>query len=35
LYRKKAKAFFAALLETLFELVRKGFKTQNWQLLAA
>jgi len=32
LYRKKAKAFFAALLETLFELVRKGFKTQNWQL---
>ena len=35
LYRKKAKAFFVALLETLFELVRQRFTTQTLQLLAA
>jgi len=35
LYRRKAKAFFAALMETLFELVRKRFTTQNKQPMAA
>jgi len=35
LYRRKVKAFFVALVETLFELVRKSFTTQNRQLLAA
>lgn len=35
LYRRKTKAFFAALMETLFELVRKRFTTQTLQLLAA
>jgi|YelNatPaOPRAMG01_1025707.scaffolds.fasta_scaffold12393_2 hypothetical protein len=34
LYQKKAKAFFSVLVETLFELVRNGFKTKNWQLFA-
>jgi len=34
-YRKKAKAFFAALLETLFELARKSFTMQTLQVLAA
>jgi hypothetical protein len=35
LYRRKVKAFFVSLVETLFELVRKSFTTQNRQLLAA
>ncbi len=34
-YRKKAKAFFVALMETLFELVRKSFTTQILQPMAA
>jgi len=34
-YRKKAKAFFVALMETLFELVRKRFTMQNKQPMAA
>lgn len=33
-YRRKAKAFFAALMETLFELVRKSFITQILQPMA-
>jgi hypothetical protein len=35
LYRRKTKAFFAALMETLFELVRKIFITQILQPMAA
>jgi len=35
LYRKNAKAFFAAFMETLFELVGKRFTTQNKQPMAA
>jgi hypothetical protein len=35
LYRKKAKAFFVALMETLFELVRKIFTAQILQPMAA
>jgi hypothetical protein len=35
LYRRKAKAFFAALMETLFELVRKSLTTQILQPMAA
>jgi len=35
MYWKKAKAFFVALMETLFELVRKRFTTQNKQPIAA
>jgi len=34
-YQKKVKAFFVALMETLFELVRKRFTKQNKQLIAA
>ena len=34
-YRKKAKAFFVALMETLFELIRKRFTMQNKQPMAA
>ena len=34
-YRKKAKAFFVALMETLFELIRKRFTMQNKQPIAA
>jgi len=35
LYRRKAKAFFMALLDTLFEMVRIAFGKQIWQLIAA
>jgi len=34
-YREKAKAFFVAFMEILFELVRKGFTTQDKQPMAA
>jgi len=34
-YRRKAEAFFAALMETPFELVRKSFTTQILQPMAA
>jgi len=35
LYRRKAKAFFAALLDTLVEMVRRAFGKRIWQLVAA
>jgi len=34
-YREKAKAFFVALLEILFELVKKRFSTPTLQPMAA
>jgi hypothetical protein len=35
LYRRKAKAFFAALLDILVEMVRIAFGKRIWQLVAA
>jgi len=35
IYRRKAKAFFAALLDTLVERLRIAFGKQIWQLIAA
>ncbi len=35
LYRKKVKAFFMALLDTVFERVKRAIRKQIWQLMAA
>jgi hypothetical protein len=35
LYRRKAKAFFVALLDTIFEMVRIVFGKRICQLIAA
>jgi hypothetical protein len=35
LYRKKAKAFFVALVDILFEMVRRASRTRMWQPVAA
>jgi hypothetical protein len=35
LYRRKAKSFFVALLDTLVERLRRAFGKQIWQLIAA
>lgn len=35
LYRRKANAFFVALLDTLFEMVRRAFGKRIWESVAA
>ncbi len=35
LYRRKVKAFFVALLDTVFEMVRRAFWKRIWRLVAA
>jgi len=35
LYRRKVKAFFVALVDTLFEMVRRAFGEKIWPFMAA
>jgi hypothetical protein len=35
LYRRKARAFFVLLIDTLFEMVRRALRKRIWQSVAA